>query len=149
MVSIIELRQFNIFKRLTDSELEIIRGLVDKEEHEAGERVIEEKSEATKLYLVLEGRASIKKRGGFGKREMVIDDALPGEIFGWSAIAAPHTYTAAVITSERSVFLTIDSNSLLNLFEQNKDIGYKVMAEIASVISSRFRKVIGQFVSYF
>ncbi|MFC2163954.1 cyclic nucleotide-binding domain-containing protein [Acidobacteriota bacterium] len=148
MVSLDELRKFHIFSRLTDKELENILPIIKKEKYETGKRVIEEKSEAPKLFLVLEGRASIKKRGGFGKREMVIDDALPGEIFGWSAIAAPHTYTAAVITTERSVFLTIDSNSLLNLFEQNKDIGYKVMAEIASVISSRFRKVIGQFVSY-
>lgn len=143
-----ELRRFNIFKRLTDSELEIIQEIVSKEKHEAEERIIEEKSEATKLYLVLEGRASIKERGSFGKREMIIDDALPGEIFGWSAIAEPHTYTAAVTATERSVFLTIDSKTLLDLFEKNKDIGYKVMAEIASVISSRFRKVIGQFVSY-
>jgi len=148
MVSVIELRQFNIFKRLTDSELEIIREIVNKEEHEANERVIEEKSEAKKLYLVLEGRVSIKKRGDFGRREMVIDDAISGEIFGWSAIAEPHSFTAAVITTERSVFLTIDSKTLIDLFEKNKDIGYKVMAEIASVISSRFRKVIGQFVSY-
>jgi CRP-like cAMP-binding protein len=133
---------------LTDAELDRIRDIVRKEEHEAGERVIEENVEATKLYLVLKGRASIKKRGDFGRREMVIDDAIPGEIFGWSAIAEPHTYTADVIATEKSTFLTIDSKALISLFENNKDIGYKVVAEIASVISSRFRKVIGQFVSY-
>jgi len=149
MVSVDELRKFHIFNRLTDDELEYIRTIIKKEMYETGERVIEEKSEATKLFLVLEGRASIKKKGSFGKREMVIDDAIPGEIFGWSAIAEPHSFTAAVITTERSVFLTIDSKALLDLFEKNKDIGYKVMTEIASVISVRFRKVIGQFVSYF
>jgi len=143
-----ELRQFNLFRRLTDNELELIRVMVSREEYQANERVFEEKSEARKLYLVLEGRVSIKTKGDFGRREIVIDDAIPGEIFGWSAIAEPHTSTATVITMERSAFLTLDSQTLIDLFEKNPDIGYKVMAELALVISSRFRKVIGQFVSY-
>lgn len=148
MVSANELRKFNIFKRLTDTELENIRDIVKKEEHEIEKRIIVENSEASKLYLVLEGRVSIKKRGDSGRREMVIDDAIPGEIFGWSAVVEAHIYTADVITTERSVFLTIDSSALRSLFERNKEIGYKVMTEMVSVISSRFKKVIGLFVGY-
>jgi CRP-like cAMP-binding protein len=148
MIALEELRKFHLFKGLTNKELGIIRDIAKREEHEAGDRFIVENDDASKLYLVLEGRVSIKKKGGFSQRETVIDDGLPGEIIGWSAIVGPHTYTADVITTERSVFLSIDSTALLNIFEHNKDIGYKVMTELASVISSRFRKVIGLFVSY-
>lgn len=148
MISLEELRNFHIFKSLTDDELSFIREIAKREEFEPGERLIEENSEASKLFLILEGRVSIKKKGNFSQREMVIDDGIPGESFGWSAIVAPHTYTADVITTERSVFLSIDSGALRNIFEQNKDIGYKVMTQIASIISSRFRKIIGLFVSY-
>jgi CRP-like cAMP-binding protein len=148
MVSIKNLRTFEIFKHLSDAELKLISPFTKKEEFEAGMRIIEENSVASKLFLVLEGRVSITMKGDFGKREMVIDDAVPGEIFGWSALAEPHISTAAVFATEPSIFLTIDSAALRQFLEQNKDIGYKVMKEMTSVISSRFRKVIGQFVGY-
>jgi len=148
MVSIKDLQNFNIFKNLSDDDLKLIAPITKKEQFEAGVRVIDENSVASKLFLVLEGRVSIKKKGAFGKREMIIDDAVPGEIVGWSALAKPHISTAVVIATERSVFYTIDSAALRELLEHNTDIGYKVMKEMTSIISSRFRKVIGQFVGY-
>ena len=147
MVTIEELKKFPIFQCLSDFELENIQEITKKENFDADRRVFEEKSIATNLYLVSKGRVVIKMRGDSGNDQLPIDTIGPGEIFGWSAVAEPHTFTAAAHTLEKSEFLVINSDVLRDLFKKNYHIGYKVMREIASVISSRLRSLNQKFVN--
>ena len=63
----------------------------------------------------------------------------PDEIFGWSAVTEPFTFTAAAWTLEPSELLVLNGKVLLDLFKKNNHIGYKIMMKIASVISSRLK----------
>ena len=56
-----KLRQFAIFKGLTDNELENIAEIAKKHEFPGEKRIFEEKSIATHLYLLLKGKVVIKK----------------------------------------------------------------------------------------
>jgi len=116
-----------------------------KEEYAPDKRIFEEKSIASKLYLILKGKVVIRKKSDLGPGQITIDTVGPGEFFGWSSIAEPHTFTAAAHTAEESEFLTIKSDVLRDLFKKNNHIGYSVMTEIASVISSRFRHLSQQY----
>jgi len=136
-----ELRQFKIFQDLTDTELQNIAEIAKKVEFEAEKRVFEEKSIASDLYLVLKGKVVIRKKSDLGHGQITIDTIEPGEIFGWSSTTEPHNFTAAAHTTEKSELLTIKSDVLRDLFKKNNHIGYRVMTEIASVISSRFRSL--------
>ena len=128
-----ELRQFKIFQDLTDTELQNIA--------EIAKRIFEEKSIASNLYLVLKGKVVIRKKSDLGPGQITIDTVEPGEMFGWSSITEPHKFTAAAHTAEESEFLAINSDVLRDLFKKNNHIGYRVMTEIAAVISSRFRSL--------
>jgi CRP-like cAMP-binding protein len=145
MVTNEELRQFKIFQGLTDSELQNIAEIAKKEEFPAEKRIFEEKSIASNLYLLLHGKVIIKKKSDMGHGQIIIDTIGPGEIFGWSSITEPHNFTAAAHTVEESELLTISSDVLRDLFKKNNHIGYRVMNEIASVISSRFRHLSQQY----
>jgi CRP/FNR family cyclic AMP-dependent transcriptional regulator len=141
MISNKELRKFAIFKDLSDAELENITEMAKLENYEANKRIFEEKSWANNLYLVVKGRVVINMKGDKEGEPLQIDEADPGDIFGWSAVTEPHAFTAAAWTKENSEILVLNGKVLLDLFKKNNHIGYKVMSQVASVISSRLRKL--------
>lgn len=141
MVPIDVLRRFDIFSGLSDSELDNISEIAKIEKYRPNSRVFEEDSLAVKMYLVLYGRVEIKLRKSPEKESLTIDIVGPGEIFGWSAVTNPYTFTAAAWTVEESELVTIDGGVLLKLFKINNHLGYKVMTRIAGVISKRFRQL--------
>ena len=141
MESINDLREFVIFKDLTDSELENIAEIAKREMYDANKRIFEEKSWASNLYLVVKGLVVIKLKGEKGVDQLPIDTVGPGDIFGWSAVTEPHAFTAAAWTTEKSEILVFNGKVLLDLFKKNNHIGYKVMSKVATVISSRLRKL--------
>jgi CRP/FNR family cyclic AMP-dependent transcriptional regulator len=141
MVSIEELRTFDIFGGLTDTELDSIRELAKKVEYGQGQRIFEEKSQATKLYLVLKGQVEIRMRADKGHEQMPIDTVGRGDIFGWSSVTEPYTLTAAAWTVEKSELLVLKGEDLRDLFKKNNHVGYLIMIEVASVISSRLRSL--------
>lgn len=141
MVSTHDLRGFDIFKELTDPELENVAEIAKRENYDASKRIFEEKSWANNLYLVVKGLIVIKMKGDKGGEQLPIDTAGPGDIFGWSAVTEPHAFTAAAWTTKKSEILVFNGKALLDLFKKNNHIGYKVMAKVAAVISSRLRKL--------
>jgi len=141
MISREELKGFEIFEGLTDDELECIREIAKKEVYEAEKRIFEENSLAINLYLVLKGRVIIQMRASKYKERVPIDVIEQGEIFGWSAVTEPYTFTAAAFTMMPSELVVINGDLLRDLFRKNNHIGYLVMSRIASVISSRLRRL--------
>jgi len=141
MIKTEELKKFKIFKDLSDSEANIIGEKASKEVYQEGKYIFAEKSLATNLYLVLKGRIEIRMSSADDVPELTIDKAGPGEIFGWSSVTNPHTFTAAAWAAERSEVIAIQGEVLLNYFKLNNELGYKVMRQIANLISKRLRRL--------
>lgn len=140
-----KLKKFKIFKDLNERELDLIANIAKEETYESGERIFAEKALATTLYLTLEGKINIKisETGG---EHIVIDQVGPNEIFGWSAVTEPYTFTAAAWTSEKTKLIVLKGERLIELFEKNNHIGYRVVKEIAAVISRRLKATESKFV---
>ncbi|MGB3340870.1 MAG: cyclic nucleotide-binding domain-containing protein [bacterium] len=146
MIDIKELSQFRIFKGLNERELELIAKIATKKVHEPGARLFEEKALATDLYLVLDGKVEIKIRGN-EETQVVIDQIEAGEIFGWSVVAEPYTFTAAAWTLEKTKLIVLNGERLRDLFEKNNHIGYRIVKEITAVVSRRLKAMETKFVS--
>ena len=138
MVDIDKLKGFSIFKHLNERELEQIAQIAEEGSSKKDMRIFEEKALAVNLYLVIEGKVELKVSGN-GKEKIVIDTAGPGDIFGWSAVTEPHTFTAAAWTAEDSKFIVLSSEYLISLFDKNNHIGYRIIKEIATVASRRVK----------
>ncbi len=145
MVNIGEFKKFKIFKELNERELELIANIAKEETYESDSRIFEEKALARNLYLTLEGKIEIKMRGN-GIDQIVIDQVESGEIFGWSAVTQPYTFTAAAWTLEKTKLIVLKSERLIDLFEKNNHLGYRVVKEIAAVISRRLKATESKFV---
>ena len=144
MVDITLLKNFKIFKGLNEREIEIIAAAAREETYEAGKRIFEEKALANNLYLALDGQIEIKIRGD-GDTYVIIDRVEAGDIFGWSALVEPRTFTAAAWVTKKANIIVLSGDKLKDIFETNNHIGYRVIKEIAAVISRRLKAMEKKF----
>lgn len=128
------------FEDLSDSQVGKIVNLCREGVYEAGATLFNEGDEANTLYLVREGKVALLTRSGPSPTaEMVTVDVITrGRCFGWSALVAPHVYTLAAKCLEKSRVLALARTDMQRLFEEDSDIGYKVMGRLTTIIASRF-----------
>ncbi|MFC1978191.1 cyclic nucleotide-binding domain-containing protein, partial [Chloroflexota bacterium] len=136
------LKTSQLFKGLTDDELDKITGLCSEEAYEAGTTIFSEGEEANKLYIVEEGKVILEmtlRIGPGSGRQGTIDVVTTGQICGWSAIAESQILTMSARCVEETRVITLDGAGLWRLLEEDPHTGYKVMKRLVGVVSSRLR----------
>ena len=136
MVDVEELREFDLFDNLGDEELAEMAKIGSHEKLGAGSEVFAENEVASTLYMVVDGKVAVRMKSRKGQ-EVVVDELGPGEMLGWSAVLDEQTFTAAARTIEDSTLLAFDGDRLRQLFAKNHRTGYRVIGNIALVISGR------------
>jgi CRP-like cAMP-binding protein len=139
MVSVEMLREFQLFEGLKEGELKEIVPLCQERSYEDGSVVFTAGGSAEDVYMLRTGRVSILL-------ELVIYDLEAradvytieeGETFGWSALVPPHKLTATARCQRPCDVVTINGRQLLDLLNNNRDIGFVVMRNLCRVISAR------------
>jgi hypothetical protein len=136
MVDVEELRRFELFANLDDEELTELARIGSPEKVGADTEVIAEHEAASTVYMVADGKVGVTMRSRKGQ-EAVIDEVGPGGMFGWSAVLDDQTFTATVRTVEDSTLLAFDGERLRQLFAENHRTGYRIVSNVALVISAR------------
>ena len=136
MVDVEELRRFELFANLDDKELAELAKIGLPETLGADSEVLAEGEAASTVYVVADGKVNVTMKSRKGQ-EAVIDEVGPGGMFGWSAVLDDQTFTAAVRTIEDSTLLAFDGDRLRQLFAENHRIGFRIVSNIALVISTR------------
>ena len=139
MISVGEIKNFEIFKDLNDDELNEIISIGEKQSFESQQKIFREGSWARKIYLLLDGEVKIQFKSNTQSEVLTIETISRGDIFGWSALTEPYSLTATALSSRKSVVIAWRGDALRDLFERNIRIGYVFMDEIARVISSRYK----------
>lgn len=137
------LRATEPFEELSDNQVGRIVNLCREEIHEAGTTLFNERDEANTLYLVREGKVALLTRTGPSPTAemMTVDVITRGRCFGWSALVAPHVFTLSAKCLEKSRLLALSRTDMQRLFEEDPDMGYKVMKRLTTIISSRTRVI--------
>ena len=139
MVTIADLKRFGVFKGLEDDELAAIAELCRERTFGKGALCFSRGKRAMELHLCRSGRVDIvvELSQPSGTSEVAVHTATAGEVFGWSALVGPHKYTASARCVERTEDITIRGSQLVDLFEQNYHMGYRVMRNLSTAVSSR------------
>jgi signal transduction histidine kinase/CRP-like cAMP-binding protein len=141
MISIQALSKFPIFEGLTDDELERIAALCREDVYEAGVAFHEEGDVSEYLYIVQDGEVSLEMELELqpyaSPRQTTIEVVTKGEVFGWSALVEPHTRTLSAKCMERARVIVIKGSDLLDLFENEPHIGYRIMGRVTRIVASR------------
>ncbi|HID86650.1 MAG TPA: cyclic nucleotide-binding domain-containing protein, partial [Anaerolineae bacterium] len=152
MISIRALRKSPIFEDLTDDELERIASLCREEVYEAGTIIHEEGTPAEDLYIVQDGEVvlelELELHPYASPRRTTIEVVTKGEAFGWSSLVEPHVRTLSAKCTERTRLIVLRGSELMDLFESEPHIGYKVMAAISKLVGSRLRDTRQKLMSF-
>ena len=138
------LAKFELFKWLTDEELEMLANLSEEKIYAAGFSIMAEGSAAKDLYMISQGKARVEMSLSVYPgmvQDALVDIVHEGEPFGWSAVIGSRVYTMTARAEEGVKVIAIDGEKLLSLFNKNPDIGFKVMEGLVEVVSNRVRAV--------
>ena len=138
MISSQALKEFGLFNGLDDSELAKIAEFCHERNRKAGTICFTQGKNATDVHLCRRGKVDIiiqlYEPSGVEVKVHTINE---GEVFGWSALVEPRTYSSSAKCAGRVEEVYIKGSDLLDLFEQNLHMGYVVMRNLSAIISSR------------
>ena len=132
-----------LFEGLSDHEVSELLGLSSRHNTVKGQVIFNEGGEATRLYVVMQGLVELRKSIPVSKGTSVVTTVAachPGDVFGWSALIQPHTYSSSAVALEPSDLLEFESRFLQDMLRASPLLGYKVMTCLANVVSRRLRQ---------
>ena len=125
-----------LFAGLTPDEAEIFEPCTHRIKAAAGSLLMEAGKACEAIFYVLEGDVIVRVEDETSAPTMV--EVLPaGSLVGWSALVPPHAATASLSCITDSVLLRLDGAELRRLCEAHPRAGYRVLLNLASVISDR------------
>ncbi|MDP2719265.1 MAG: cyclic nucleotide-binding domain-containing protein [Dehalococcoidia bacterium] len=144
MVSINFLKESEIFRGLSESQLQKIAAIAGEKSYPAGSILFKEGSQARNLYIVEEGKVALEMKINMGgnqpARLATVDALTKGEALGWSSLIDPHVFTLSALCMDASKLVTIDSPKLLEILKQDTAMGFEIMKSVAKLIASRLTR---------
>jgi len=103
--------KFPLFHGLTQEELEAVAMICREEVYEAGAILYEEGERIDRVYIVERGKVALEIKVQLGpwgpRRQRVVQLLTSGQVFGWSAIVAPHVMKLGATCVEPSGLVTV------------------------------------------
>ena len=138
MVTVEVLKGLELFKGLADDSLAKLAELCHLYTMHEGDRIFAEGTGARDIHLCRSGKVDISIWVGQPwNKNIAVHRAVPGEVFGWSALVAPYTYTASAECVESGEEIRIKGSECLTVLGQNPLIGYAIMENLSANISLR------------
>jgi CRP-like cAMP-binding protein len=148
MISPELLRRYPFFGGLSDEQLKAIAMITEEESYAEDEFIFEQGEEAIALYLVVEGEvATLIDVDEEGEEQEELSAVPAGSVLGWSALVAPYTYTSSSAAISPTKVIAIDGEKLLDIFEQDCGMGYRIMSELVKVMRARMSQIRTQLAS--
>jgi len=147
------IRRCEVFIGLNDGDLQKIADLPSWQRYTYGtdQFIFHDGEPAKDFYILDEGQVSLvvelHKKGSKETRCIKVDTLTRGDIFGWSALVAPHFRTMSAVCVKPSTILAVNGTELTQLFDQNYAVGYEVMKGLVRVIGARWRYLYRTFVT--
>jgi len=139
------LRNVDVFYELTDAQLERIAAICQEKRCPAGTVIFDENSASDELYIVVSGEVEIlvdPRMLGVeqGPGPTTIATIHAGQIFGEVALVDQGLRSAAARCAAHDTrLLVIRREDLLRLCEEDYELGYRVMRNIASALAFKIR----------
>ena len=106
-----------------------------------GEVVFDLGDEARVLFLVRTGRVdlTLPLRVGGREEDVSVEERVPGQMLGWSALIPPHRFTLKATAGIETELLALPRDQLLDFLSGRPEVGWRVMANVAAIVGHRFQ----------
>ncbi|HEX3657560.1 MAG TPA: cyclic nucleotide-binding domain-containing protein [Pirellulales bacterium] len=126
-----------VFTAALPQQVSAVLASMSKLERFSAGQVIFREGDATRiLYVVVSGRVMLEMQVP-GRAPMRILSLGPGEMLAWSAVLNQGGMTATARVVEDVEVVAICAGRLLEICEQNPQIGYALMRQVAIALSER------------
>ena len=144
MVSLDFLEDVDAFSELDDDQLTAIQDCCEIAKYRRGEAIFTVGDVPEYFWLVLDGEVNLiwDAPEGPAMPEDTISTLSEGMPFGWSRLGPPNQYRLSALCASRSCkTVRIPRDRLLQLFEDDALLGYKVMSKVMTVVGQRFHQL--------
>jgi CRP/FNR family cyclic AMP-dependent transcriptional regulator len=139
------LKRCELFIGLEEGDFQKIANLPSwqRNTYDAGDFIFREGDLSKALYILEEGEISLivasRKVGTKKLVQVPVDTVTKGDIFGWSALVAPHSRNMSAICIKRSTVIAVSGTELNELMNSNHSLGYEVMKSLVCIVARRLR----------
>jgi CRP/FNR family cyclic AMP-dependent transcriptional regulator len=139
------LRTVSILESLSDQELEIFSRIMQVTQVRAGERILEEGTEVTALYIVCDGVVHVRRLAQ--KREMLLGRLGVGGFFGEINLFDPGVATASIYAMKAATLAVIEYGIMREFMSNNPAAGYKIVSAMMTEMARRLRQTSSRLVN--
>ena len=104
-----------------------------------GERIYSEGIPASHIFILIRGRVELKLKTAGGP-DLLIDDLLPGNIFGPCCLLGADRYLLNAECVEDSEVLKIEAKALRKILDDNPVVGYAMQRTVSRIYFNRYLK---------
>ena len=130
-----------LFKGLAPDEAEAFVNRCEKKTYRDKTVLFEEATDATSLYLLLEGEVDLKFELPANRGSAVLATRKPGDAIGWSALVPPYQYKFSGTCKGEVTLLQINRSEMQAVFAANYHLGYIFMRNIAALSGDRLLRI--------
>jgi signal-transduction protein with cAMP-binding, CBS, and nucleotidyltransferase domain len=131
-----------LFNGLNEGELTQIANLCARRSYKVGEICQEDGKSENRVHFIIKGMAGVTVRFrnvSSGSSDIIMENLAVGESFGWSTLINRVPWSTLIVLEEMDVIF-LETKDLLGLCEDNKNIGYIVMKNLANLIATKFKQ---------
>lgn len=139
-MTMVLLKQCELFNRMSPEELKVLSALAQKEAFAPGSIIFSQNTLAEKVYLLDQGMVALKTSLSEGLEITYEMITKRGEPFGWSALVEPFRLTATAICLEKTRVISFHNKDLNRIFNDDQQIGYRVMKNLCVLIARRLHR---------
>ena len=136
----LSLHDLEAFAQLSDEQLAVIQGLVERRRYAPGEIVFSEGDPGDALYVVLRGSASVRLHPPGQDRETRLTAFSAGTVFGEIALLDRALRSATVRADDALVCCVLPRAAFEMLTEQHPAIAIRLLTNLAQVMSRTVRR---------
>ncbi|MCP4020624.1 MAG: Crp/Fnr family transcriptional regulator [Desulfobacteraceae bacterium] len=140
------LKKIFFLNDLSHDILEKIGGIAQLQIFDEETTLFRQNQKQTLLYMLVKGKVFLNSRSEHG-HSLTLDEVLSGRTFGVSALFGEDFSTFTAVCVEESQIVTISGEQMLNLFEQDHQVGYALMGRIVQLFKARKDKHTRQFLN--
>ena len=142
MAEKLNLREIDLFAGLTESQFEKLNDLVQVKGYAKGSNLFQTGDVANDIFVLLDGKVSIQVK--LSSRPEKVDIVMlnqKGQLIGWSGLLGESYYTATAICQEETSLLQLSGQEFMKVLMEDKEVGFGVLQNIISVVSTRLRNL--------
>jgi CRP-like cAMP-binding protein len=142
MISPEVLRRYPFFGSLSDAQIKALAMIAEEKSIAKGAVIFKEGAPAEAFYLLIDGGVSLYFEGNVEyqpktRKDFLVGEINPGEVFAISALIAPYVYTTTVRADKNCQVVKFDATALNGLIEKDPKLNCTLMQNIANVAMER------------